>query len=224
MNELEVEDLKRSRKLPEENYREQNKVKFIVGILAPPLLFLFMFFIYQLLAFFFGRRMGWYFGLFVYWIVCGLIYSSLMIGMKNIKKLIRPQKFRLKLVPFIAFPIVMAFLFSLITGIEFKEVTIIGIIGLVITGFGNGTFEELLWRGVYMELYPKSIFLRYIYPTIWYALYHVASGSISLNSNVWGLVIGSAFFGIYLALLAKKTNTVWWCIVCHVLGSFVMIT
>jgi hypothetical protein len=74
-----------------------------------------------------------------------------------------------------------------------------------------------------MELYPNNNFLRIIYSTIWYALFHFASGSLSSNSNALGLVIGSAFFGIYLAFLAKWTDTIWWGILCHILGGLVAV-
>ncbi len=74
-----------------------------------------------------------------------------------------------------------------------------------------------------MELYPNNYFMRIIYSTIWYAMFHFASGSLSSNSNVLGLVIGSAFFGICLAFLAKWTDTIWWSILCHVLGGLVVV-
>jgi membrane protease YdiL (CAAX protease family) len=182
-----------------------------------------MYLVYNLFGLLFGAETGWYLGLFVYWILCGLLFSTWLIGFRAIKKLSSPQKFKLKIVPVIAFPVVMALIFRLISGIEFNKISILGIIFLVITAFGNGTFEEILWRGVYMELYPNNNFLRIIYSTIWYALFHFASGSLSPNSNALGLVIGSAFFGIYLSLLAKWANNIWWSILSHILGAFVMI-
>jgi hypothetical protein len=74
-----------------------------------------------------------------------------------------------------------------------------------------------------MELYPKSNFMRVGYSTFWYAVFHFASGSLSSSGNTLGSVIGSAFFGIYLSLLAKWKNDIWWGILSHILGGFVMI-
>jgi membrane protease YdiL (CAAX protease family) len=203
--------------------RPKLKSKRIAGIIAPPILWVGMLLTYQLYGSVFGREIGWYLGLFTYWMVCGLLFSSCLIGIKRIKELSAPRKLRLKMIPVILFPVAMAFIFSLIPGIEYSKVNLTGIICLIITTFGNGIFEEILWRGVYMELYPHNIFMRIGYSTFWYAIFHFTSGSLSSNGNILGLVIGSAFFGIYLSLLAKWNNNIWWGILCHILGGFVVI-
>jgi membrane protease YdiL (CAAX protease family) len=93
----------------------------------------------------------------------------------------------------------------------------------VSTAFGNGLFEELLWRGVYMELFPHSIPLRFVVPTIAFALWHYAPGAASANENVWGLIIGAAALGVVQSLLAKQTDSVWWPIVAHTIGGLIMV-
>jgi membrane protease YdiL (CAAX protease family) len=222
MKVLNLEDLKEE--IIEKNGYQQpkQKIKLIAGVVAPPFLFLIMFFIYQIFGMIFGSEIGWFLGLVVYWMLCGLLFSAWLIGFKMIKNLSSPRKLKLKFIPIIIFPMVMALIFSYLSGIEYKQPNLLAIIFFVITVFGNGIFEEIIWRGAYMELYPKNFFLRFIYSTIWYAVFHFASGSLSSNSNVLGLVIGSSFFGIYLALIAKWTNNIWWCIICHILGGFVM--
>jgi len=91
------------------------------------------------------------------------------------------------------------------------------------TAFGNGFFEELLWRGVYMELFPNRNFFRIIWPSIGFALWHYASGSVSANSNTVALIIGAGLFGFLLAFLAKKTGGIWWGVAAHILGGIVMV-
>jgi membrane protease YdiL (CAAX protease family) len=216
-------DLEETQKRSNLDKQKKNKVKYFAGIFVPPILFLMMFLTYQLFGVIFGSEVGWYLGLFVYWMLCGLLFSAWLIGIKKIKKLSSPQRLKMKLIPFIIFPALMAFIFRISSATVYPRIDVLVTIGLVITSFGNGIFEEILWRGVYMELYPNNNFLRIGYSTIWYAVFHFASGSLSPNSNVLALVIGSAFFGILLALLAKYTNTIWWSIVSHVLGGLVMI-
>ncbi len=223
MNESILEDLKETKKSPNTDKKKKNKVKYFTGILVPPILFLIMFLIYQEFGVIFGSEVGWYMGLFVYWMFCGLLFSARLIGIKKIKELSSPRRLKMKLIPFIIFPALMAFIFRISSGTVYPKMSVLVAIGLVITAFGNGIFEEVLWRGVYMELYPNNNFLRIGYSTFWYAVFHFASGSLSSNSNVLALVIGSAFFGIFLALLAKYTNTIWWSIVSHILGGLVMI-
>jgi membrane protease YdiL (CAAX protease family) len=223
MNKSDLEVITESINQPNVYKQSKPKGKLLAGIIAPPILMLVMFLIYTLFGVIFGSEIGWYLGLSVYWILCGLLFSTWLIGFEEIKKLSSPRKFKIKLIPLIAFPVVMAFVFSYISKTEYNKVNLLGLILLIITPFGNGIFEEILWRGVYMELYPNNNFLRIIYSTIWYALFHFASGSLSSNPNILGLVIGSAFFGIYLAILTKWTGTIWWSIICHILGGFVMI-
>lgn len=210
-----------NQQISKEQSKQRNKI--IAGIIVPPILWLVMFLIYQFFGMIFGREIGWYLGLFTYWMVCGLIFSIWLIGFERIKKLMAPRKLKLKMIPVIIFPFALAFIFSSSAGMVYSKVNLVGIIFLIITAFGNGIFEEILWRGVYMELYPNNNFLRIGYSTFWYAIFHFASGSLSSNTRVLILVIGAVFFGIYLSFLAKRTNTIWWGILCHVLGGLAVI-
>ncbi len=223
MNELNLEELKENIVPQDVNKQSKQKSKLLAGIIGPPILMLVMFLIYQLFGVIFGREVGWYMGLFVYWMLCGLLFSAWLIGIKKIKKLSSPRRLEIKMIPFIILPPLIVFIFRIFSGTVYPKVNLLVVIGLVITAFGNGIFEEILWRGAYMELYPNNNFMRIIYSTIWYALFHFASGSLSSNSNILGLVIGAAFFGIFLATLAKWTNTIFWGILCHVLGGLIMI-
>jgi len=90
------------------------------------------------------------------------------------------------------------------------------------TPFGNGFFEEVLWRGVYARIFPDSLFLRMIWPSVWFALWHYVPGSV-FSGNPLGLMIGAGLMGLYLSYLTKKTNSVWWAIVFHTVGGFIMI-
>jgi membrane protease YdiL (CAAX protease family) len=94
---------------------------------------------------------------------------------------------------------------------------------LVSTNFGNGFFEEVLWRGVYMELFPGNILFRIVWPNIWFALWHYVPGSVFSRGTVLGLMIGSGLMGFYLSFLALKTKTIWWSIVVHTIGGFIII-
>jgi membrane protease YdiL (CAAX protease family) len=90
------------------------------------------------------------------------------------------------------------------------------------TPFCNGFFEEVLWRGVYVKLFPRSVFYGMLWPSFWFAIWHYAPGSI-FDGNVAGLMIGAGFMGLYLSYLTRKTNTLWWAIVVHTLGGVIMI-
>ncbi|MBC8505559.1 MAG: CPBP family intramembrane metalloprotease [Anaerolineales bacterium] len=197
--------------------------KQIIAIFAPLLLTGIMYPVFQYLAGVFGERLGWYFGLVIYWLVWGAAFSAWMIGKKNIWRIIRPQRLTFGVAVLVLFPVLMSALYRLAPGMEYEKPSFWVLLMLISTTIGNGFFEEVLWRGVYMTLFPENNFLRIVWPSIWFAIWHYAPGSVSTDGNVWGLIIGAAFFGFYLSFLAKKTGTIWWSILAHFLGGIVMI-
>ncbi len=201
--------------------RMNNKQK--IALIAPLLLIGMMYPIFQFLTGALGKTVGWYLGLIIYWIAWGAGFSWLMIGKESIRRIIRPQKINIKVVLLVLFPLLMASLSKLIPGMEYEKPTVwIGLL-LLSTTFGNGFFEELLWRGVYMVLFPDRILFRIIWPSILFALWHYAPGSTSGGGHTMTLMIGSGLFGFYLSFLAKRTGTIWWSILTHVTAGFIMI-
>jgi membrane protease YdiL (CAAX protease family) len=87
------------------------------------------------------------------------------------------------------------------------------ILGLVI-----GVTEELLWRGVYARLFPSSIWLNTIYPTIGFAAWHIAPLSI-LPTRFPGapasFLIYCVLLGLSYAYSARTTGSIRWCTVSH---------
>jgi membrane protease YdiL (CAAX protease family) len=94
----------------------------------------------------------------------------------------------------------------------------------LMSAVGNGFFEELLWRGVYLELFPGNLLLGAIWPSVWFALWHYAPVSITADGNVLGMIIGSGIMGLYLSFLARRTGSIWWTILMHVIGGFIMVS
>ncbi|MGD2163195.1 MAG: hypothetical protein PVG04_08880 [Anaerolineales bacterium] len=96
-----------------------------------------------------------------YWIIWGGVFSLLLIGKEDILELIRPQRLMLQIAFLIAIPLEGAGLYRLVPGMEYKKPTFWVFVLLVSTNFSNGFFEELLWRGVYLELFPQNLFWRW---------------------------------------------------------------
>ncbi len=198
--------------------------KQIIAIISPLILIAVMYPVFQLLSEVFnGTVTGWYLGLVTYWILWGAIFPLWLIGMKNLNPIIRPQRLTVKVSVLILIPLILALLYKFITGMDYGKLNFWVLIFYLSTSFGNGFFEEVLWRGVYMKLFPDNIIFRIIWPSIWFALWHYAPGSVSPNANVLGLIIGSGMFGFYLSFLAKKTGTIWWSILTHILGGIIMV-
>lgn len=198
-----------------------NKQK--IAVIAPPVLVAVMYPVFQLLSRALGETIGWYLGLVIYWLVWGGVFSWLVIGLDSIKRITRPQRLTARIFLLILFPLVMAALYKLVPGMAYEDRRLWVFLLLISTNVGNGFFEEVLWRGVYMVLFPESLVFRIIWPSIWFALWHFVPGSVSADGNAVGLVIGSGLMGFYLAFLAKRTGTIWWTIIMHAIGGFIMI-
>jgi membrane protease YdiL (CAAX protease family) len=198
-----------------------NRQKFT--IIAPQILIAVMYPIFQLLSGVLGETIGWYLGLVTYWIIWGAVFPLVIIGKESIRAIIRPQKSKLKVFLFVLFPVLMASLYKFIPGMGYQKPSVWIFLLLLSTTFGNGFFEEIWWRGVYMKLFPNNILFRIIWPSIWFALWHYAPGSVHSDGNVIALMIGAGVFGFYLSFLAKQTETVWWSIVAHTLSGIIMI-
>lgn len=137
--------------------------------------------------------------------------------------MLRLQRPDHRLLAILAFPLAMAGLFRLGTGMEYEKLGTAATVMVVSTAFGNGFFEELLWRGTSLHLFPQSRLFGIVWPSLWFALWHFAPGSVSPSGNAVALVIGSAFFGFYLSFLSRRTGSIGWCIVAHILGGLVML-
>ncbi len=197
--------------------------KQIIAVLMPILLIAVMYPVFQLLARRFGNTVGWYSGLAIYWFIWGFLYPVQILGKEKVLGLIQPQRFDLGAVLLASIPIVVAAVGRFQFGMQYEKATIWAWFGLLATAVGNGFFEEVLWRGTYMELFPDNTLLRIFWPSLWFGLWHYAPGSVSNEGSVLGLMVAGVFFGLLLSFLAKRTDTLWWSILSHTLAGIVMV-
>ena len=202
--------------------------KRVIAFIIPPLLIAFMYPIFTSLAGTLANdRIAWYLGLIIYWLIWGMTFSLLIIGKKSIIALIRPQRPTEKVLLPMSIILLGALSVRLfVPGMEYEKRSVWILLLLLSTAFGNGFFEELLWRGVYYTLYPNNIFYRMIWPSIWFGLWHYVPVSIN-NSELTGLIgmiIGPIMMGLVLSYMTKKNNTLWWSILVHTLGGIIMVS
>lgn len=197
--------------------------KQIAAILMPILLIAVMVPLFRLIARRFGNRVGWYSGLVIYWILWGLLYPLLMLGKEAILDLIQPRGFDLVALLLVLIPVAFAAIGRFGFGIQYEKATKWALVGLLVTAIGNGVFEEILWRGTYMALFPDSIFFRIVWSSFWFGLWHYAPGSVSSGGNALRLMISAAFFGLFLSFLAQQTDTIGWSILAHTVAGIVMV-
>jgi membrane protease YdiL (CAAX protease family) len=195
-----------------------------IAIAMPILLVVFTYPVFQLAATAFGNQMiGWYLGLLIYWVIWCIAFPLWIIGGESIQNLIRPQKLDKIVLLLVILPLLMAFIFKFVSGMEYGRASTWTLLLLLSITFGNGFFEEVLWRGVYLKLFPDNILYRMIWPNFCFAIWHYAPGSVSPNNNLMSLMVGAGLFGLYLSYLVKRTNTIWWSMVSHTLGGIIVI-
>lgn len=201
--------------------------KQIFTLFTPILILLTIYPVFHLFSVIFHHnwRIGWLLGLMIYWLIWGMVYPLLVIGRKNIAEIIRPQKPNILVILLVLFPLIMAAIFKYIpSGMRYDKTSTLILLLLLFSAFGNGFFEEIFWRGVYMKLFPHHIFFRIVWPSIWFGLWHYIPGSVNPDSShVIGLMTGALFLGFYSGFLAWKTNSLWWSIIVHVLGGIIMV-
>jgi len=195
----------------------RKKEQVAVGVL--PILVLMMYGIYQGAARIFGSRLGWYVGFMVYWPVWCALYPLWMLGWDGFKALFRSRRLRMSEWGLMLFYPAMAFIGTFL--FEQQQRDFYEMILYVFMSFGNGFFEEILWRGVYVKTFPGDKLWGFAWPTLWFAIWHYAPGSISPWTNVWVLMAGALGLGTCVGWLAMKTKSVRWSMISHTLSGLV---
>jgi len=195
--------------------------KQLIAIGALPVLTVTMVAIYRLLARLLGRKRAWYAGFLVYWPVWCILFPLRMVGPKKLRALFsyhRPNALGWFM---LIFPPVLTFLGRFVLDKQPRRAK--ERVALVFMSFINGTLEEVLWRGVYVELFPGKPLWGVVWPTLWFALWHYAPGSVSPLTDVWTLMAGAGVFGACLSWLAMRTRSIRWAAASHTLAGLAQV-
>lgn len=195
----------------------------IATLLAPIVLIAVMYPIFQLLARRFGNTAAWFTGLATYWLLWGLTYPLLVLGKDAALELIQPGKFDLNAMLLALIPVIFSVIGRYQFGVQYEKASTLAGLALLATAVGNGLFEEVFWRGTFLRLFPSSALLAMLWPSVWFALWHYVPGSVSSSGGVLRLMVGAAFFGLFLSYLARRTDTIFWGILSHTLAGIIMV-
>lgn len=175
-----------------------------------------MFAVYQLAAFLLGTRLGWYVGFWVYWPVWCVLFPLWAVGWPRLKALFRHRGMGPLAWSLVIIPPAMAFVGRFVLHGDPRGIGVT--IAWIAMSFANGILEEVLWRGVYIALFPDNKLWGFAWPTLWFGLWHFGPGSVS-GTSAWILVSGAMVFGACLGWVAMKTGSIRWCAVSHVLAG-----
>jgi len=87
----------------------------------------------------------------------------------------------------------------------------------------NGPLEELLWRGTYAVTFGSSKLFGWVYPTLGFALWHLAPLSVFPNRAPGGnvsFILAASVIGLFYGWVATQTRSIRYTTIAHVLFDF----
>ena len=212
----------------------ENDARRLLMLVAPIALILSMLGAFKGLVALLGDPLGYLVAFLAYWIGWCLLLPTLVLGgPRQVLALFDEGKVNFTRLGWkthallwgpIIFP--LAFMFIPRLGRVSLHILLVSILlGLII-----GATEEILWRGVYVRLFPDSIMLNTVYPAIMFGLWHLAPQSVRTNALTGGaasFVLYAVLLGLAYAYYARRAGSIRWCTVAHCihdilgLGAFV---
>jgi membrane protease YdiL (CAAX protease family) len=105
-----------------------------------------------------------------------------------------------------------------IKGLSLKVLVISILYALV-----NGTMEEVLWRGTYVIAFPDSWLWGYVYPSVWFGLWHLAPMAVrpsEMPGGNFAFALMAIVLGLTWGWVARMSGSIRWTVVAHVLLNF----
>lgn len=193
-------------------------------LVAPIALILSMFAAFKGLVALLGDPLGYLIAFLIYWIGWCLLVPALVLGgPRQVLALFDEGQVNLARLGWkthallwgpIIFPLVFMFIPRL-SRVNLPILLVSILLALII-----GITEEILWRGVYILLFPDNILLSTIYPAITFGLWHLAPQSARTNTLPGGaasFVLYAVLLGLAYAYYARRTGSIRWCTVAHCL-------
>jgi hypothetical protein len=88
----------------------------------------------------------------------------------------------------------------------------------------NGFCEEILWRGLYVRRFPQNPWMAILYPSLGFALWHLAPQVIFRAENVIGFVVSTFFLALPYGYIAWRTGSAKWTAISHSLSGILALS
>jgi hypothetical protein len=167
-----------------------------------------------------------YFGGFLfYWLVWCLLLPIGLLGPTALIDLFRPVAPFGELWWIGAFCLIAPPVISLVTIFprELRRADRTILLVSIVLAVVNGTLEEVLWRGAYLIVFRDNVWLALIYPSLGFALWHLAPQVIIPYQGQGGqfsLVIAVGFLGLLWARAANSAGVIVYTVIAHILVDF----
>jgi membrane protease YdiL (CAAX protease family) len=198
----------------------------LAALATPAVLVLSMYWAFQSFTEWLGHPLGYLAAFVLYWVGwCIILPAALLGGVRSLVALFRPGDIGFvqlgwKTQALLWWPLIapLGVLLSPLSPLSRANAAIVAV--SVLLGIIIGVTEEILWRGVYARLFPQQLWLNTIYPTIGFALWHLAPLSVVSTrypGAPYSFLLYCVLLGLSYAAYARKTGSIRWCTISHVI-------
>jgi membrane protease YdiL (CAAX protease family) len=174
----------------------------------------------------FGPKRGYLGGFLFYWIFWCLLFPTWILGPRRV-----PALFGMRAAPprpssrldflLLAVPPAVGYSLAFPRALARADKKIV--LASALQALVNASAEELLWRGTYQAVFPKSLALGYLYPTVGFAVWHYAPQVVFPSRYPGGatsFVLSAGLFGLLWGRVASRDGSIGRSVVSHVLLDF----
>lgn len=196
------------------------------SLVLPLLLLPVMAGVFVLAARWLGAQAGYLFGFGFYWLVWCLLAPRVLLGKAEFAALLRDRAPLFSRPNWLAATLWMAvtLVAVLLYAGEFIRAPLSLILLAIPLATANGFCEEILWRGLYVRLFPHNPWLGILYPSFGFALWHFAPQTVFPAENVPGFVVSTFFLALPYGYIAYRTGSAWWTAVSHSLSGILALS
>jgi membrane protease YdiL (CAAX protease family) len=200
-----------------------NRNKRIILFLLPAALLISCAFTFLAASNLFGNRHGYFFGFLFYWLFWCFFVPVKIIGINSVLELFILKKilFKRSIILCLFIPLLFVYLYVFPSALKQANFEIISLSLLI--SIVNATLEEVLWRGVYFNVFKKQKYLGIFYSSAGFAVWHYAPQIIFTSSNPGGphsFVIFAFFLGLAYSFVVWKQQSILWVSIAHALFDF----
>jgi membrane protease YdiL (CAAX protease family) len=173
-----------------------------------------------------GPKRGYLGGFLFYWIFWCLLLPMWVLGPRRLPTLFKPSVAPSRRptrsdVLLLAVPPAVGFSSAFPRALAWTDRNIV--LASAVQALINASAEELLWRGTYLAVFPKSFALGFLYPTVGFAVWHYAPQVVFPSRYPGGktsFVATAGLFGLLWGRVASRNDAVGWSVVSHILLDF----
>jgi membrane protease YdiL (CAAX protease family) len=189
--------------------------------IAPAVLVVTMIGVFRSLTSLLGYPLGYLCAFAVYWIGwCGVLPLAVL-GPRDLAGLFAEGRHRrpgrdASTIALVAWPIVLPLVFAFLPRVAHASAPIL----MMSAGLGivTGVAEEVLWRGVYLRLFPDNPWWSAVYPSLAFGVWHAAPLSVLPSrypGGAFAFVAYSTVLGLSYATAARRTRSIRWVAISH---------